>query len=386
MIKQVELSRLRLPMKKKFGHHLAEHSATDNLILKIKGDNIFGVGEAIPRVYVTGEKSEDIYDSFSESNALNILREFKCSSLDEGVNLIDKLNFGNRDHENFLGPAIACLVELALIDIIGKKFNTSADKIFRKILSKKVAVLKEQSFYPFTTVLSYGDSLVDRIRSNRVYAIKLKVGKNIDQDIEQLNQIKKLVGTSVPVFIDGNCCWDYQDGIIFSRKCKDMHIAWMEEPLNTKDYQELASFRDESGIKIMLDENCLCMEDLIEAHKLKAFDMINLRISKNGGVFHLMEMYEFIAKNGYKAQLGVQVGEMGPLWACGRKLMQAGLSVQAYEAGQIDLLVNEYDLLESFAVNRVENHALPIFGPGFGISEFEPYLENNKQDSFTLSL
>ncbi|MBT4878259.1 MAG: hypothetical protein HON42_00360 [Alphaproteobacteria bacterium] len=384
MFSSVELSRIELPLQKKFGHNLAQHSKTDNLILSINDKTFYGYGEAVPRQYVTKETSQHIFDNFANSKLIQILKEFNCTSLMEGVNNLFTLRLNDIESKNYVGPGLSCLLELAILDFLGKKYGTQISGI----LNKSFPFLKKgknMNSFPFTTVLSYSDSL-DRLSAKKINGVKVKVGKDIDFDVDNLRNIKKIVGDNVPVFIDGNCCWKYDDGVRFAKKTQDMDIKWFEEPLSTSDFKELFAFKQETKVKIMLDENCVSMQDLIRAHKENSFDYINLRISKNGGVSQFLEMYDYIVKNGYKAQLGVQVGEVGPLWACGRQIMQSGIDVVSYEAGQIDLLLKEYNLLDKYMIDREVNRAFPIKDNGLGLKGIEYFVENNKRDNIKIFL
>ena len=59
-IDKIEILVLDLPFKRRFSHALKKRSNTKNVIVKIYSGNFVGIGEAIPREYVTGESVESV--------------------------------------------------------------------------------------------------------------------------------------------------------------------------------------------------------------------------------------------------------------------------------------------------------------------------------------
>jgi L-alanine-DL-glutamate epimerase-like enolase superfamily enzyme len=117
----------------------------------------------------------------------------------------------------------------------------------------------------------------------------------------------------------------------------------------------------------MLDESFRDEADLRLAVELRAATHVNVRISKCGGLIASARLAALARSAGLGCQLGVQVGEVGPLWAAGRTLGCALAGLRAAETGRQDEWFREPLTVPAFAVDRHAQTAHPLPGPGCGV-------------------
>src|SRR5690349_12266716 len=57
------LHQLRIPLRKAFGHVIATRHHAEAIVLVLEAEGASGVGECVPRSYVTGETFESVWDA-----------------------------------------------------------------------------------------------------------------------------------------------------------------------------------------------------------------------------------------------------------------------------------------------------------------------------------
>ncbi len=149
-------------------------------------------------------------------------------------------------------------IEPACWDIIGKKEN------------KPVYELLGGTARDIPVYLSTGEMHEPEKRVQELMAMKergfktakLRV-KNIDikDDIRHIKTIRKGVGDNFTLGVDANQgwlvsivdkvpAWDLNRAIQFAKACYDNQIEWLEEPLDSRDYDGNAQLKKEAKIKI----------------------------------------------------------------------------------------------------------------------------------------
>ena len=137
---------------------------------------------------------------------------------------------------------------------------------------------------------------------------KIKISGNPDEDYPKLRFLNELNSDS-RIRLDANNLWINSDDVV--RYCKNLpvNITGLEEPLKTKNKAALAQLYRATGIPIILDESFQGLTDLDEIEKnIQAF-ILNLRVSKMGGILNSLEIVKRIKELKIRTIVGAQVGE-----------------------------------------------------------------------------
>jgi len=97
-------------------------------------------------------------------------------------------------------------------------------------------------------------------RGFRTFKLRVKHRDLVD-DIRTIEKIRKGVGEDLSLGVDANQgwlvsivdkvpAWDLKRAEEFSRACRDNRIDWLEEPLDSRDYDGNAALKKVSGVKI----------------------------------------------------------------------------------------------------------------------------------------
>lgn len=310
-IAAAECRPIRLEFRLEVSHSLASRNFTENILVQIKSDSeIYGFGEGIPREYVTGETIESV---LAASGKMLSIIENKCFySSDEVVVFLRDLGKSFLGKEN---PSALCAVELALLDLTGKNWNLPVSEI--------IGLKKSEEPLVYSLVVPLmGDHAFDLFFSQAKHFgftnVKIKV--NAHNPSEKVARVKKTLGDNVEVRVDANCSWDRTNAVGYLKELADLGVVSVEQPLCADDLEGCANLRDERLMLITLDESVSSISSVHKIASHGACDVLNVRVSKCGGLLGSLDLINTARENGLKIQLGAHVGESCILSAAGAHL------------------------------------------------------------------
>jgi L-alanine-DL-glutamate epimerase-like enolase superfamily enzyme len=116
---------------------------------------------------------------------------------------------------------------------------------------------------------------------------QLKVGTDAATDIERIRSVAAVLGEGDRLIADANSGWLMFDAIRVIDAISDLDVA-IEQPCAS--YGECLSIRERTSLPFVLDESIDGLRSLLRAHADGAMDMINLKISKVGGLTRTMHI------------------------------------------------------------------------------------------------
>lgn len=122
---------------------------------------------------------------------------------------------------------------------------------------------------------------VAQYRKEGYTRFQLKVGGDPDQDIERIRQVRNILQPTDRLVADANTGWTQHEAIRVVRAVRDLDV-YIEQPCLT--YEECLAVRQHTDHPFVLDENIDGLEMLLRAKADLAMDVVNLKISKLGGL------------------------------------------------------------------------------------------------------
>jgi L-alanine-DL-glutamate epimerase-like enolase superfamily enzyme len=110
---------------------------------------------------------------------------------------------------------------------------------------------------------------------------QLKVGGDVDTDIERIRSARAILQPSDILVADANCGWRPHEAARVVRAVRDLDV-YIEQPCPT--YEECLSVRKRTDLPFVLDECVDSAAMLVRAAADRACDVVNLKISKLGGL------------------------------------------------------------------------------------------------------
>ncbi|MFT6950177.1 MAG: L-alanine-DL-glutamate epimerase-like enolase superfamily enzyme [Paraglaciecola sp.] len=172
-------------------------------------------------------------------------------------------------------------VEIALYDLWGK-FHRAP---LYKLLGGDEPTLR--------TDLTISVSELDKMLADCERAItagfdvlKIKVGKNINQDITRIIAIYRHVGGRASLRLDVNQGWSAKQTVLAARQLESqgVELELIEQPVRADDLNAMRYVTQHITTAVMADESAFSPKQVIELITTGAADIINIKLMKSGGL------------------------------------------------------------------------------------------------------
>src|SRR5579859_3322259 len=124
---------------------------------------------------------------------------------------------------------------------------------------------------------------------------QLKVGGDPDIDIERIRAVRAMLQPTDRLVADANTGWTQHQAMRVVRAVKDVDV-YIEQPCLS--YGECLSVRRHTDHPFVLDENIDSLEMLLRARADLAMDLVNLKISKLGGLTKTRQLRDLCVSMG----------------------------------------------------------------------------------------
>lgn len=344
---------LSIPFNLTFAHAEASRSVCDSYILEMEQDGVRGYGELIMRGYVNDP--EGILDSKDKiiSRLSHLIRDLNGEG--DHLSLKDlKVFVLDPSWEKQDLPLLAA-IEAAVLDILCRRENKDIYELLQCTPKREdlyyggiLPILSEKGQMKFLT--TYKEMAISYIR------IKLSSDKAYNNLV--LNTARKVLGDDFDIRVDVNCAWDVDAALDHLEILNRWGVKLVEEPLGA-DHKSMLILSGKSqgkGVGYVADESAVSYEDVEYIIRDKTFEMLNLRIVKNGGLFRVLKLADQAENAGLKYQLGSHVGETGILSVMGR-LAASLMENPAYVDGSFDSYILSENITEKSYTFGLEGKA-----------------------------
>ena len=122
---------------------------------------------------------------------------------------------------------------------------------------------------------------VKQYRDEGYRRFQLKVGGNPDEDIQRIRLVSDVLEEGDKLIADANTGWLMHEAARVVRAVDDIDV-YIEQPCET--YEECLSIRERTSHPFVLDEVIDGIDILVRGHAERAMDVVNIKISKLGGL------------------------------------------------------------------------------------------------------
>jgi len=378
-IDQISVYPVLLPFSSEFSHSLRKRNSVKNIIAQVVTEQgeIKGYGEGAPRSFVTGESQESAARSITRFTKLDNF-PWELDDVSQIWDFVDGL-FHGKDHN-----AAICALETALLDALGKSQGRNIIDYFSKdLMTNKV-------YYGSALPLAGKQRIIEMcrlIKKMKVKKLKLKMGKDLNQNKEILEAVRMMFGEDYDLKVDINCVWDYDLALKHVSLINNYKIKIIEQPMRPNDPEtvDFADLMQKAGVVLMADESACSLDDMEKIAKEGCYKMINVRLSKCGGLRNSLKVIDYLRHNGISFQIGCHLGESGILSAAGRILC-----LLCSDAVYCDGSYDEFLLEQNVTIEDVSfgsgGEADPLNGPGLGIEVSDRNLARLSEGSTTITV
>lgn len=291
IICKIDLYKLSIPLKEPFIISLGKITAAENVLAVVHTtDGYRGFGECSPFSSINGENQDTAW-VVGKMLAKALLKE-DATDMAGNHQLMDKIIYGN--------SSIKSAFDIALYDIAAQR---AAMPLYQFLGGK----LNKPLITDYTVSINNSEKMAAdalRIKENGFMVIKVKLGKDPDEDVDRIRTIRNAVGKRMALRIDANQGWSIKGAIKCLKALAPFKIQYCEEPINRREFMQLSKVRKASPIPIMADESCCDHHDAARLIALKACDMFNLKLGKSSGLFKAQKIITLAEEAGMEMQVG----------------------------------------------------------------------------------
>jgi L-Ala-D/L-Glu epimerase len=192
--------------------------------------------------------------------------------------------------------AAIAAVDGALHDLIGKLLGVPVWKLLGLDASRAPLT-------SFTIGIDKLDVMAAKVREAAEYPVlKIKVGT--DDDVPVMEMIRREAPNKI-VRVDANCGWTSANVLEKLREMSRFNIELIEQPTPRGEHAGLPAARAAHVAPLIADESCIGVDDVLRC--AGAFDGINIKLSKCGGIRRAVQMIHTARSAGMKVMLGCMV-------------------------------------------------------------------------------
>ncbi|MCD6116563.1 hypothetical protein J7K93_06085 [bacterium] len=324
----------------KFGFH-SPHTLrlkAESIVVQLQFDNgISGYGESAPRLYVTGETrstvSQMIQNHFSE-----ILFCQEINSIEDIENTLSALENKCFDHNILAYNSALGAIDIALLDALGKFHTIPTHHFLGPIIRNETPYSLAVPLLPFPVI----QKLHHYFKELEFGSLKVLLNDDENDTIERLSFIRSIFGIDIEIRIEANGRWTRQQAISTIEKLKRFDISAVEQPVAKGDIEGLQAVRDTTKIPVIADESMCSLSDAKKLINSGACDILNIKISKCGGLLKSKEIAEFAQSRDVPCQLGAHVGETEILNSAGKYFALTTSNLKCFEGYSSLLFENSW--------------------------------------------
>jgi len=256
----------------------------NNAFVEITLENgITGIGAGNPSEYVTDESFASCKDALQENNISFLI--------DRDIRELNQLTFEvvQKFPKN---PAARAVLDITLYDA------------FTKFLNIPLVKFLGQKIYSLPTSNTIGIKNVEEtLKEAQEYGergfkiLKVKLGKDLQEDIERIAKLREKFGKKFVIRIDANQGYTFEQTIEFYNKTKHLDVELIEQPLPAKQIDAMKKLPDEIKKIIAADESLLSPKSALELVKPPiASGIFNIKLMKCGGVSQALKIADIAAQ------------------------------------------------------------------------------------------
>ena len=328
---------LGVPLVSAFKHAGAEYTATQALWIEARArDGLVGFGEGCPRGFVTGETLATVR-SFLAAHTPDRLR---------AIRHLDALSQWTDAHAREIdaNPAAWTAIELALLDLLGQEARQPIESLLGlPALTGRfgyTAVLGDASPAQFEVQLR------GYLRAGFSH-FKIKLSGCRAQDCAKTGSLAAAGISPRAVRADANNLWGDPAQAIDHLTALDFPFYALEEPLQPGDWEGMRRVGSALGARIILDESLLRVAQLSRLGIAPDRWIINLRVSKMGGVLRSLRLVAEARRRGLELIVGAHVGETSLLTRAALTVAHAARDILHAQEGAFGTRLLACDVVDS---------------------------------------
>jgi muconate cycloisomerase len=168
-------------------------------------------------------------------------------------------------------------VDIALYDLQGKALGIPAYQLLGGKVRDMIPICHSIGIMPAEAAVEEAA----RVVQEGVKTIKLKIGYDLERDVETLRLVRETVGDGVAITVDANQAYPSASTAVAAlRRMERYNVLFAEQPV--QGIEAMAEVARRVGIPLMHDEGAWTPQDVLRIYERRAGDIISLYTAKPG--------------------------------------------------------------------------------------------------------
>lgn len=279
-IEDIRLSRLQIPLATPYKLAFRSVAHFDTLLVELAAEGRCGVGEA---TILNGYTEEDVEGSWALARDLS---ERLCGlSIEAARHMLDQ---EVRPRAPFTASAFLTAMDQALDHpLLSVATRQQVPLLFGINATDPAGIERE----------------IEAALAAGYWTLKVKVGFDLEADLERVALIQRLVRGRAKLRVDANQGYDRERGVAFASRVSPEAIQLLEQPCHAKDWDAAHAVARVSNVPLMLDESIYDDADIDRAARIGA-RFVKLKLMKFGSLDSLADGLARIRSLGMTPILG----------------------------------------------------------------------------------
>lgn len=295
-ITEIRFGMIRVPLKTPFKTALRTVDTVEDIVVSVHTDTgHVGYGEAAATAVITGDTHGSIIEAIRRYIAPRLVGQ-EIDDLNRITHLIQTALEKN--------TSAKAAVEIAVYDLWGQLYGAP----LYQMLGGGDPVI--------TTDITISVDYIDKMVSDSLSAVergfeslKIKVGKDIGVDIERVKAIYAAVEGRALMRLDANQGWTAKQAVFAIQQLENagVRLELVEQPVKARDLDGMKYVTERVNTPIMADESVFGPTEVIDLIRMRAADIINIKLMKTGGISNAIRIADIAALYGIECMIGCMI-------------------------------------------------------------------------------
>jgi o-succinylbenzoate synthase len=292
-ISDIKFGTLRVPLKTPFKTALRTVDKIEDIVVMIGTDTGHtGYGEAPATAVITGDTHGSIVEAIKHYIWPRVVGQDVAN-----LNHLTQLIQGAMEKNSSAKAA----VEIAVYDLWGQLYDAP---LYRLLGGGDPLI---------TTDITISVDYIDKMVADSISAVergfeslKIKVGKDIGVDIERVKAVHAAVEGRALLRLDANQGWTAKQAVYALQTLEDagVRLELVEQPVKAQDLNGMKYVTERVHTPIMADESVFGPTEVVELIRMRAADIINIKLMKTGGISNAIRIADIAAMYGVECMIG----------------------------------------------------------------------------------
>ncbi|MBI9082303.1 MAG: mandelate racemase/muconate lactonizing enzyme family protein [Desulfobacterales bacterium] len=322
-------------------------------------DGSCGLGEAFVWLPETGVSPAQIVDAVKHALSRYVIGESPFN--------VEKIRHRMEVNVNRSDVAKG-LIDMACYDLMGRITGRPAHDFMGGCCMDEIPLCALIPLVDMETMIM----LCRLFHDQGIRTFRLKLGKNIRNDMDIVGRVREELGEDVRLRVDYNQAYNPDEAVRAIRAIEPFGIDFAEQPVAASNYPGMVHVQQHVAIPVMAHEGCFSLQDIVTLVKLGGIHAIGLNGERPGGVTNCLRAVTYAEMEGMGAVLHNQ-----PLGIS--SAMQIHVAAARYHSLGHDMelfghLMMSDDLIVD-PINYDNGTATVPTGPGWGVELDEAALD-----------